>query len=219
MLAILDYKAGNQTSVFRALSHLGIPAVITADPDTLDAAHGVIFPGVGAAGQAMATLRAAGLDQTLHQLVAANKPLLGICLGCQIMLSRSDENATDTLDLMSGETKLFPPDLPDADGRPIRVPHMGWNTLQLTPQGLASPLFAGFDQRAAFYFVHSYYVQPRDQSLVLATCTYGLEFCAAYGRDGLWALQFHPEKSGRPGLRLLSNFYAWCQARRESRSC
>ena len=216
MLAILDYKAGNQTSVLRALTHLGIPAEITAEPTRLSAADGVIFPGVGAAGQAMDTLTQSGLDTTLRKLVAAHKPLLGICLGCQIMLTRSEENATTTLGIVDGLCLRFDENLHETDGERIRIPHMGWNSLRLTSRGEASPLFAGICPEASMYFVHSYYVRPADPDLTLACCDYGVEFCAAYGREGLWAVQFHPEKSGRPGLQLLANFHAWCCTREES---
>lgn len=207
MLAILDYRAGNQTSVQRALKYLDIPCTITADPALIEQAEGVIFPGVGAAGQAMHLLRHSGLDHTLRKLVEEGRPLLGICLGCQIMLERSDENDTIALGLVSGQCVRFDNQLRDVDETPIRIPHMGWNTLIHKRE---SPLFDGISPEAAFYFVHSYYVCTEPE-YTLAVTTYGTEFCAAYGRDGLWAVQFHPEKSGKPGLRLLANFYDWCR--------
>lgn len=211
MIAILDYKAGNQTSVRRALEHLGIPCVITADPACVESAAGVIFPGVGAAGQAMRQLGESGLDEVLRHVVASGRPLLGICLGCQIMLDHSDENDTRTLGLVHGECVRFAEGLCDETGVPIRIPHMGWNTLSYRKSSI---LFDGIPEDAAFYFVHSYYVRT-DPEREIAVSSYGTEFCAAYGQDGLWAVQFHPEKSGRPGLRLLSNFYAWCRKRGE----
>ena len=195
MLAILDYKAGNQTSVRRALEHLGIPCAITADPATLERAHGIIFPGVGAAGQAMRALHPTGL--------------LGICLGCQILLDRSEENDTTTLGIVPGLCRRFEDNMREEDGTPAPIPHMGWNSLKATA---LCPLLAGVAPTAEFYFVHSYYVEP-DPTFVIATTTYGKEFCSVYGRDGLWATQFHPEKSGRPGLTILRNFYDYCEAR------
>ncbi len=198
MLAILDYKAGNQTSVRRALDHLGIPCVITADPAVIAGAHGVIFPGVGAAGQAMNVLK----DQ-----VQAGKPLLGICVGCQIMLDYSQENDTKALGIVPGECRLFNAAWTEEDGAPIRVPHMGWNRIV---QKRPCELLKGIEPEAEFYFVHSYYPAPPDD-YVIATCTYGEEFCAIHGGPGLWAVQFHPEKSGRPGLALLRNFHAYCK--------
>lgn len=206
MLAILDYKAGNQTSVLRALRSLGIPAEITADPSVILAAEGVIFPGVGAAGQAMNQLISTGMDKVLREVVARGKPLLGICLGCQILLERSEENNTETLGIVPGECRRFQPEWRDG-GEPIRIPHMGWNTLEVRRP---SRLLEGVSPDARFYFVHSYYTVPAPE-LVIATCRYGVEFTAMYGRPGLWAVQFHPEKSGRPGLALLTNFYRYCQ--------
>ena len=186
MLAILDYKAGNQTSVRRALQSLGIPAEITAEPAALAAADGVIFPGVGAAGQAMRHLRDTGLDDTLRALVAGGKPLLGVC-------------------------RRFRPEWQDG-GRPIRIPHMGWNSLIVRRP---SPLLEGIAPDARFYFVHSYYPEPQPD-LLIAETIYGATFASLYGRPGLWAAQFHPEKSGEPGLRLLANFHAWCREARHA---
>ena len=125
------------------------------------------------------------------------------------MLDRSDENDTPTLGLVRGECVRFDEGMLDEAGVPIRIPHMGWNTLL---HRRPSVLFDGIPEDAAFYFVHSYYVRTAPEK-VIAVSAYGTEFCAAYGQDGLWAVQFHPEKSGRPGLRLLSNFYAWCRER------
>ena len=207
MLAILDYKAGNQTSVRRALDHLGIPCAITADPAVVDSADGVIFPGVGAAGQAMRQLQDSGLDAVLRTVVSSGRPLLGICLGCQIMVEHSAENDTPTLGLVEGRCVRFNEGLRE-DGAPIRIPHMGWNTLSRKQE---SPILKAIPADAAFYFVHSYYVETAPEK-VLATSTYGTEFCAVDGQDGLWAVQFHPEKSGGPGLKILSNFYEWCRS-------
>ncbi|MDR2727028.1 MAG: imidazole glycerol phosphate synthase subunit HisH [Deltaproteobacteria bacterium] len=207
MIAIVDYGAGNQTSVRRALDHLGIPCVITADPDTLLRAAGVIFPGVGAAGQAMSRLRAEGLDRALRDVVDRGIPLLGVCLGCQILTAHSEEDdGTVMLGLAPGDCRRFGREAREEDGVLIRVPHMGWNRLR---DRRPTPLFAGIPEDAQFYFVHSYYVSTT-ADLTLASCRYGIDFCAAYGRDGLWAVQFHPEKSGPPGLRLLRNFVDCC---------
>jgi glutamine amidotransferase len=209
MLAILEYKAGNQTSVRRALDALGIPSAVTADPALMREAKGLIFPGVGAAGQAMHNLRDSGMDRVLGEAVAARTPLLGICLGCQILLDSSDENTTRTLGLVSGRCRRFDPAQRDQSGQPIRIPQMGWNALR---QQQPSPLLRGLPADAQFYFVHSYYVECPHE-LTIATSVYGREFCTLYGYDGLWACQFHPEKSGRPGLRILPNFYAYCTER------
>lgn len=207
MLGIIEYGAGNQTSVSRALEHLGIPAMVTADAERLAGCDGIIFPGVGSAGQAMERIRATGLDLALRDLVARKKPMLGICLGCQILLERSEEGDTATLGLLPGYCARFENGMREEDGGLARVPHMGWNSLKTRRE---SPLLAGLPKDAEFYFVHGYHaVAPEDS--VIATSFHGIEFCAILGRDGLWGVQFHPEKSGRPGLGLLRNFYSYCQ--------
>ncbi|MDD2966400.1 MAG: imidazole glycerol phosphate synthase subunit HisH [Desulfovibrionaceae bacterium] len=208
MLAILDYKAGNQTSVRRALEYLGIPCTITDDKAVLAAAQGIVFPGVGAAGQAMQLLRSSGLDASLRQAVAVGQPLLGICLGCQILLDSSEEDGfVPTLGIVPGVCRRFAQGLCQEDGSPAPIPHMGWNGVQ---QKKPSRLLANVPAQAEFYFVHSYYVEPAPE-LVIGTTLYGKEFCSLYGRDGLWAAQFHLEKSGQAGLTVLRNFYEYCQ--------
>lgn len=208
MIAILDYKAGNQTSVLRALKFLGIPSVITADSEVLARADGIIFPGVGSSAQAMDVLRGEHLDLCLADAIARKQPVLGICLGCQILLEHSEEGNTRTLGLVKGECRKFPDTLLQEDGSPAPVPHMGWNTVSCTRD---NELFRGIDASAQFYFVHSYYVAPEDE-LVLGQTSYGgLTFCSVYGRSGLWAVQFHPEKSGRFGLALLKNYHDYCK--------
>ena len=207
-IAIIDYQAGNQTSVRRALDHLGLESAITNDPRILREAEGLIFPGVGAAGQAMGILRSLGLDAAIASLVAAGRPFLGICLGCQIMLDRSEENSAECLGILPGANVRFDGSLPDYDGRPIRVPHMGWNSVELVRQ---TALWEGISPSDQFYFVHSFYPVPADPALDLGRTWHGLEFTSVFGREGLWALQFHPEKSGRPGLKILSNFHRYCR--------
>ena len=146
--------------------------------------------------------------------MTAGKPLLGICLGCQILLEHSEEDGgTAGLGLVPGVCRPFDPALREEDGRPVRIPHMGWNSLEAVAP---CALLEGIEPMAEYYFVHSSYVEP-DPSLVLATTTYGRTFCSLYGREGLWAAQFHPEKSGRPGLNLLRNYYKYCQNSREAR--
>lgn len=205
----MDYGAGNQTSVARALEYLGVPCLITANPEAMASAEGLIFPGVGAAGQAMENLRRTGLDRVLAMFVEQGRPLLGICLGCQILLEHTEEENTPTLGLLPGRCRRLRANGAEEDGTPLRVPHMGWNALhQVKP----TALLKGISPTAEFYFVHGYYTEP-DPSLVLATARYGEEFCAVYGRDGLWAVQFHAEKSGPAGLQLLDNFYKYCQGK------
>lgn len=206
MLAIIDYNAGNLTSVKRALDFLTIPCRITANPKDFKSAQGVIFPGVGAAGSAMTHLSLKGLDCMIREIVSSGKPLLGICLGCQIILDSSEENDVVTLGVLPGHCRRFDPGLTEENGCPISIPHMGWNTV--TPKKQI-PLLRGIAPEAEFYFVHSYFPDPSPE-FVLGTTYYGQTFPSIIGRNGLWATQFHPEKSGRPGLKVLKNFYAYC---------
>ncbi|WP_291321824.1 imidazole glycerol phosphate synthase subunit HisH [Desulfonatronospira sp.] len=206
MIAVLNYRAGNLTSVKRALDHENIPSAITDDAESLAQARGIIFPGVGAAGSAMHNLRNSGLDKILKELLARGKPMLGICLGCQIILDKSMENHASTLSILPGSCERFQDELQDEHGDPINIPHMGWNNVNLVKQ---CELFQDVPREAEFYFVHSYFPVPH-KDLVIGDTHYGREFCSVFGRPGLWAMQFHPEKSGRPGLKILNNFYKYC---------
>jgi glutamine amidotransferase len=197
-IAILDYQAGNLTSVQQALSHLGHPSQVTSDAAELARADKVIFPGVGAAGSCMANLRKAGLDCALRTIVRSGTPLLCICVGMQLLFDRSEEDGgVDCLGVLPGTVRRFRPD--DAT---IKVPHMGWNPVLLAPD----PLWDGIATGTAFYFVHSYYCDPAAQVAQIATSDHGIPFCAGVRRGALAAVQFHPEKSGPAGLRLLDNF-------------
>lgn len=206
MIAIIDYNAGNLASVQRALAFLGHESVITHDPAQVRAADRVILPGVGAAGRAMFDLRRLGMDQALVASYRAGKPILGICLGTQIILERSEENDTVCIGLVRGSVRRFPDDLASGEGRALKVPHMGWNGLEIQRE---HPLFEGIDRESEFYFIHSYYPSPADPSAVLGNTTYGLPFASVLSSRNLIAVQFHPEKSGKPGLKILSNFCAW----------
>ncbi len=198
-VAILDYQAGNLTSVQRALAHLGQDAQVTARPEEVAKADRVIFPGVGAAGSCMANLRAAGLDQALREVIAASRPLLCICVGMQLLFESSEEDGgVACLGLLPGAVRRFRPADPT-----IKVPHMGWN-----PVALRDPLSAGIAPGSPFYFVHSYYCDPGPGVEVIATSVHGQQFCAGVRRGDLAAFQFHPEKSGAAGLKLLANFLA-----------
>jgi len=207
MIAIVDYEAGNLTSVQRGLDYLDIPCRITSDAETIRQALGIIFPGVGAAGQAMRTLRRTGLDELLRERVERGVPLLGICLGSQILLQSTPENDTRGLELIPGHCSRFDPDLTEG-GLPINIPHMGWNAVYGADK--APLLFSGIEEGTEFYFVHAYYPVPEEPYWLMST-EYGVRFCSVLGRDGLWAVQFHPEKSGRPGLTLLNNFHDYCR--------
>ena len=205
MITIINYNAGNITSVARALQKIGQDFVITDDPQKLEAASHVIFPGVGAAGEAMAYLRKKKIDVWLKQYIKTGLPLLGICLGTQIILDYSEENDTSCIGLVAGSTKRFPDKL-ITEGLPLKIPHMGWNSITFRRN---HPVFANVSPEAEFYFVHSYYPAPSDEAVVLGTTDYGVNFCSVLAKENLVATQFHPEKSGRPGLQILRNFCAW----------
>jgi glutamine amidotransferase len=205
MIGIVDYRAGNLTSVARALEYLQEPCIVTQDYRKLDDASRIIFPGVGAAGQAMANLRESGLDRHLRRWVQEGKPVLGICLGTQVIFDTSEEGNTPCLGIVPGSVRRFPADL-RADDRRLKIPHMGWNHVAFRNE---HPVFAGIPQEAEFYFVHAYYPEPSDQRWAIGWTDYGIRFCAAVARGSLVAVQFHPEKSGRPGLAILANFCRW----------
>lgn len=201
MITIVDYDAGNLRSVKRACDAVGVDSVITQDPDAVARAERIIFPGVGAAPHAMDVLKATGLDQALKSAFAKGTPILGICLGTQIILDRSEEGEVECLGLIPGATVRFRLQDPA-----LKIPHMGWNAVEpVRPH----PLLAGVEKGDEFYFVHSYYPSPADQAHVLAVTDYEKPFCCAMGRDNLFATQFHPEKSGRFGLRILERFATW----------
>jgi glutamine amidotransferase len=205
MIAIIDYKAGNLTSVARALQNIGESFVITDDIKKLEAASHVIFPGVGAAGDAMANLRQKKLNVWLKNWLSTGKPVMGICLGTQIVLHYSEENDTECIGLVAGSTKRFPDQLVSA-GQVLKIPHMGWNNVEFRR---SHPVFRDISPSAEFYFVHSYYPAPSDESAVLGVTDYGIKFCSVLAVKNLVAMQFHPEKSGRPGLQILRNFCKW----------
>ncbi len=201
MIVIVDYDAGNVRSVQRACVEVGGDAVISSDPADVARAERVIFPGVGAAGAAMRNLRARGLDVALVAAVQAGKPVLGICMGMQIALDRSEENDQETLGLVAGRVRRF------AFANPaLKVPHMGWNAVSVRRP---HPLLNGLEQGDEYYFVHAYYPVPEDPDVVCAVADYEGEFCCALARGSFFATQFHPEKSGRVGLGLLERFAAW----------
>lgn len=201
LAVIIDYDAGNLRSVQRACHEVGLAAEISADPERVRGAGRIIFPGVGAAGSAMRSLRARGLDEALTEAIRGGTPVLGICLGLQISLGHSEENDTDTLGLLPGMVRRFA-----FDRRELKVPHMGWNEVRLVKP---HPLLADLAPGDEFYFVHGYYPDPADRSDVFAVTDYEVEFACALGRDNFFGMQCHPEKSGRVGLAVLRRFAAW----------
>lgn len=195
MISIIDYGAGNLKSVQKAIAHLGAQSVVTSDADAILSADGVILPGVGSFGDAMEAMLARGLVDVVKQ-AAETKPFLGICLGMQLLFERSEESpGVEGLGILPGECLRIPE-------RGLKVPHIGWNDLSVLKDGL----FKNLPERPFVYFVHSYYVKAKDPSVVSARAEYACTIDAAVERDNLFAMQYHPEKSGRAGLLMLDNF-------------
>ena len=201
VLAIVDYDAGNLRSVQRACRKVGLTAEIVADPRLVESADRIIFPGVGAATSAVDTLKERGLDKALLSAFQKGTPILGICLGAQIILEHTEEDDRDCLGIVEGICTRFEPDDPT-----LKVPHMGWNGVEVTQP---HPLLEGVENGDEFYFVHSYFPRPSHAGNVYAVTDYGTSFCSALGRKNLFATQFHLEKSGRFGLSVLSRFAHW----------
>ena len=199
MITIINYEAGNLTSVKRALDYLGIDSFITSDPETISKSEKIIFPGVGNAESAMAMLVKSGINEALHDAFKKKTPILGICLGTQIILSHSDEGDTVCLGLIEGNCPKF-----DLEDKSLKIPHMGWNRISFRKKHF---IFRDFPDNAEVYFVHSYYPVPSDSKNILAYTEYGIEFPSVIGSDNLIATQFHLEKSGETGLAILKNFY------------
>jgi imidazole glycerol-phosphate synthase subunit HisH len=206
-IAVIDYGMGNLRSVSKALEHIAgdKQVIVTADPAVVASAERVVFPGQGAMPDCMRELQARGLRPAVLA-AAKDKPFLGICIGLQMLFEHSEEGDVAGLGVFAGEVRRFPADkMMGADGLRLKVPHMGWNRLQQKPH----PLWNGIAEGARFYFVHSYCVNPTDAAVVTGTTEYGIPFTCAVGRDNIFAVQFHPEKSAQDGLQLLKNFVEW----------
>ncbi|MCI8983099.1 MAG: imidazole glycerol phosphate synthase subunit HisH [Hungatella sp.] len=198
MIAVIDYDGGNLRSVEKALAFLGQEAVITRDQDEILSADKIILPGVGAFGDAMGRLGRYGLVEVIRQAAAEKTPFLGICLGLQLMFESSQESeGVEGLGLLKGKILRIP------DRAGLKIPHMGWNSLDIRPD---SRLFAGVSSGEYVYFVHSYYLKAEDEAAVAASAEYSTHIHAAVEWGNLYACQFHPEKSGDVGLRILKNF-------------
>lgn len=194
-IAIVDYQAGNLRSVQKALERFGANAVITSDPAQIESARGVVFPGQGASDPSMCALRDRALIAPIKDYIASGRPFMGVCLGLQLLLDASDEGVEPGLGVIPGRVKHLP------DG--LKVPHIGWNQVSFR---IDHPVLDGVPNRTHFYFVHSYYADPEDESVIAGTTNYGVEFCSATAKDNWIAFQFHPEKSGTIGLKLYKNF-------------
>lgn len=198
MIAIIDYDAGNLKSVEKALLSLGQECVVTRDFKEIEQADKVILPGVGSFGQAMEQLKKFELDKVLKEIPDSGKPFLGICLGLQLLFERSEESeGVEGLGILKGEILR----IPDKEG--LKIPHIGWNSLDLQGNGR---LFAGLEGHPYVYFVHSYYLKAAEESIVKATTDYSVRIHASVEQGNIFACQFHPEKSGSVGLQILKNF-------------
>lgn len=202
MIVIVDYGMGNLRSVGKAFLSQGIDASVTRDPGEIARADGLVLPGVGAFGDCMKNLAEYGLTDPIKEHVDSGKPFLGICLGLQVLFEGSDESPdVPGLGILEGSVVRFSP----SEEERLKVPHMGWNRVSIKKE---SPVLAGIPDGSWFYFVHSYYPDPKDPGVIAVTSNYGVEFTAAVARDNLFACQFHPEKSSADGLRILRNFAA-----------
>jgi imidazole glycerol-phosphate synthase subunit HisH len=196
MIVIIDYGLGNLTSVANALRKLAIPFQISNEAEAIQQSSGLILPGVGAAGEGMKYLKNRQLDRVIIDEVKTGKPLLGICLGMQLLFSSSDEGNTACLDIVKGKVKKFETSL--------KVPQIGWNQVESDPK---SKLLKGIKDESFFYFVHSYYCTPQDETVTSGVTKYDQCFCSVLEVGNVFGVQFHPEKSGEAGLRLLDNFW------------
>ena len=196
MIAIVDYGAGNLRSVANAIRVLGYESKITGDPEEILNARAVIMPGVGAAADTMSSLKTMGLVDPIRRFIAEDRPFFGVCIGLQILFDGTEEGGWhECLGIIPGLVRKLPP------GQ--KIPHMGWNQVR---QKITHPLFKGIPDESNFYFVHSYYVEPDDKSLIAGETEYGIPICSTLIRGNLVATQFHPEKSGQFGLKLYDNF-------------
>jgi len=196
MIAVIDYGAGNLRSVINAITSLGFEPLVTSNPEDITRADKVILPGVGAAGSTVESLKEQGLDTAIAAYIAQGRPFMGICIGMQVLFDYTEEGGgAQCLGIIPGRVKKLPASL--------KVPHMGWNQVcQLN----AHPVFGGIEDEAYFYFVHSYYVEPEHDDIIIGSTRYGLDFASAVATGSLVATQFHPEKSGKLGLRIYRNF-------------
>lgn len=200
MIAILDYGLGNVGSLLNAFEKLGIQAMKTADPVFLYKADGLVFPGDGAAGQAMENLEKRKLIYPLKDFIKSGKPFLGICLGMQILLTLSEEGNTKCLNIIPGQVKKF--------NNGLKIPQIGWNNVSIKQYNnkTMKQLFFDIPDKSYFYFINSYYCDPKDKKIIVGTTEYGSNFCSVFMKSNMIGMQFHPERSGDTGLRLLRNF-------------
>lgn len=208
-IAVIDYGMGNLRSVLNGLRAVGASPLIVRSPEEVRGADALVLPGVGAFGDCMKNLASAGLDEAVLSALRAGKPYLGICLGLQVLFEESEEfGKTPGLAYLRGKVVPFEKGLQDGRGARLKVPHMGWNQVQ---KERATPALEGVPDAAHFYFVHSYHVIPEEPGLIATTTDYGVRFVSSIGKENLFACQFHPERSGPLGLRVLRNFIEWAR--------
>ena len=199
-IVVIDYRSGNLRSVAKALEAVGARPLVTEDPSQIGSADALILPGVGSGPAAMQALRSRGMVEPVKDYLADGRPFLGVCLGLQLLLERTEEGNAPCLGIVPGHVKKLPAGL--------KVPHMGWNSVDFTKD---HPVFRGIPPSSHFYFVHSFYAAPDSLEAVAGTTTYGIPFCSAYARESVVATQFHPEKSGAVGLNIYRNFLDFAQ--------
>lgn len=209
-IVVIDYESGNLRSVAKALETTGVSPVVTSDPAVIARADALILPGVGSGPAAMAALEKRSLVQPIREYADSGRPFLGICLGLQLFLERTEEGDASCLGIVQGRVKRLPAGSLDGAPEGMKIPHMGWNSVHLESQ---HPILDGVEQDSYFYFVHSYYAHPADPSAVAGNTDYGVTFCSILAEDNLVATQFHPEKSGAAGLRIYQNFVAMAKKR------
>jgi len=205
MIAVIDYGMGNLRSVQKSLEFVGAKVIVTHDPDLILNANSVVLPGVGAFKDCMANLKKLKLVDPIRKFIDGGKPFLGICLGLQVLFEESEEyGPVAGLGILPGKVVKFPGGSSETkNGRPIKIPHMGWNQIKVKKN---VPLFGGVGDAPYFYFVHSYYVVPEDQNMIATVTNYGVEFVSGIQHKNIYAFQFHPEKSQALGLSILERF-------------
>jgi glutamine amidotransferase len=213
---VIDHRAANIHSVAKALVRCGVEPMVSGNPGDLEGADGAVLPGVGAIDAAMRNLQNMGFVEPIRNYAASGRPLLGVCLGMQLLFPRSEEGDLPGLGLIDGDVVRFRDDMPatDSPSSRLKVPHMGWNSVTFTDAARRHPVFDGVRQGGYFYFVHSYHCRPAREQDIAATTSYGGPVCAAVVRRGIVATQFHPEKSGTAGLRIYENFVEYVAGRR-----
>lgn len=207
MIAIVDYGMGNLRSVRKAFEKLGFLAYVTRSPEEILGSSGLVLPGVGAFGDCIQNLEVYNLVKPIKSFIETGKPILGICLGLQLLFEESEESpGVRGLEILQGRVVRFP----KLEYERLKIPHMGWNQVKVRRE---LPILKGIPQESRFYFVHSYFPEPEDKEVILGKTPYGVEFTSAVRKENIFAFQFHPEKSSSPGLRILENFALMCGER------